>query len=94
MADGFFMQLFYFFECVFESAIYRCDDGVESGLFAVGAEFVLCDFGVDFLIEFAEVFEDSVHFFEFFYNEVVFLYDGLHGDSSSYKHLIDGDEFC
>ena len=55
-------------------------------------EFMLCDLVVYFFIQFAIIFEDRVHFFEFLDYKVALPDDRFHGDAAPYKHLVDRHE--
>jgi len=58
----------------------------------VDTQLVLCYFGVYFIVQFAIIFEHSIHLFKFLDDEISLLDDRLHRDSSSSKHLIDRHE--
>ena len=47
------------------------------------------DFIIHFFIQFAIIEKNSIHFFQFFDNEVAFRDHGFDGDAAANEHLID-----
>jgi hypothetical protein len=62
------------------------------GVLVMKGELMLCDFGVNILVQLAVVLEDVLHLFDLGDNERILLDERLHGDATTQELVVDGDE--
>ena len=93
LSKSILMNSSYFFYCFLHFSINHTYCRIKFGLFTMNSQLMFRYFIIYFLVEFAIINKNTIHFFELLNNKIGLSDDRLHCNTPTDKHLINSNKF-